>query len=97
MEENKDLEYMQMALALAKEAATEGEVPVGAVLVFDGKVAGVGRNRREGQKNALCHAETGEVFYRYQRRPRFTSRKLSQTYIVVRKDETLGMLTIVKL
>ena len=57
MEENKDLEYMQMALALAKEAATEGEVPVGAVLVFDGKVAGVGRNRREGQKNALCHAE----------------------------------------
>ena len=48
---------MQMALALAKEAAQEGEVPVGAVLVFDGKVAGVGRNRREGQKNALCHAE----------------------------------------
>ncbi|MBR7108638.1 MAG: SprT-like domain-containing protein [Akkermansia sp.] len=46
---------------------------------------------------ALCHAETGEVFYRYQRRPRFTSRKLSQTYIVGRKDETLGKLTIVRL
>lgn len=54
---NRDNEYMQMALALAKEAADDGEVPVGAVLVFDGKVVGVGRNRRESRKNALCHAE----------------------------------------
>ena len=57
MEENKDLEYMKMAIEEAKLAANEGEVPVGAVLVFDGKVVGVGRNRRESRKNALCHAE----------------------------------------
>ena len=53
----KDKEYMDLAISMAKEAAEDGEVPVGAVLVFDGKVAGVGRNRREKQNNALCHAE----------------------------------------
>ena len=57
MDENKDLEYMKLAIEQAKLAAEDGEVPVGAVLVFDGKVAGVGRNRREKNKNALCHAE----------------------------------------
>ncbi len=52
-------QYMDMALALAKEAADEGEVPVGAVVVrdADGVVVGRGRNRRETVKNALSHAE----------------------------------------
>ena len=49
--------YMKMALALAEEAAAEGEVPVGAVIVKDGTVVGTGRNRREKDKNALAHAE----------------------------------------
>lgn len=57
MTNEKDLEYMQLAMEQAKLAAEDGEVPVGAVLVFDGKVVGVGRNRREKGKNALCHAE----------------------------------------
>ena len=48
---------MQMALRLAVEAADEGEVPVGAVIVHDGRVVGTGRNRRELGKNALAHAE----------------------------------------
>lgn len=52
-----DEQYMRLALALAKEAADEGEVPVGAVVVKDGKVIGRGRNRRELGKNALAHAE----------------------------------------
>lgn len=52
-----DEEYMRMALSLAQEAAAEGEVPVGAVLVRGGRVIGSGRNRREGDKNALAHAE----------------------------------------
>lgn len=52
-----DEQYMQIALALAKEAADEGEVPVGAVVVRDGEVIGRGRNRREQEKNALAHAE----------------------------------------
>ena len=50
--------YMSLALDLAKESALEGEVPVGAVAVWDdGEVIGTGRNRREYGKNALYHAE----------------------------------------
>ena len=48
---------MEEALALAKEAALEGEVPVGCVIVCDGKIVGRGRNRRETAKTALGHAE----------------------------------------
>ena len=46
---------------------------------------------------ALCHRDTGEVFYRYQRRPRLNARKLKQTYIIGRKAETMGHLCIVEL
>ena len=52
-----DEQYMEMALELAKEAALEGEVPVGCVIVCDGQVVGRGRNRRETAKTALGHAE----------------------------------------
>ncbi len=52
-----DERYMQMALDLAEQAAAEGEVPVGAVIVRHGQVIGTGRNRRERGKNALAHAE----------------------------------------
>lgn len=52
-----DADYMQVALQLAREAADEGEVPVGAVVVRNGKIIGSGRNRREVSKNALAHAE----------------------------------------
>ena len=45
--------YMKAALKLAQKAADEGEVPVGAVVVCDGKIVGRGRNRRETKKNAL--------------------------------------------
>ena len=48
---------MQAALRLARKAAEEGVVPVGAVVVCEGKIVGRGRNRREGKKNALHHAE----------------------------------------
>ncbi len=49
--------FMDQAIELAKEAANEGEVPVGAVVVIDGRIVGRGRNRRETDKNALAHAE----------------------------------------
>lgn len=52
-----DEEFMKRALVLAQQAADEGEVPVGAVVVRDGEVIGQGRNRREFGKNALAHAE----------------------------------------
>ena len=49
--------FMEMALELARQAAEEGEVPVGCVIVKDGQVVGRGRNRRETGKTALAHAE----------------------------------------
>lgn len=52
-----DLYYMGQALALAAEAAREGEVPVGCVIVRGDTIVGRGRNRREGEKSALAHAE----------------------------------------
>lgn len=50
-------EFMSRAIALAKESALEGEVPVGAVVVKGNEIVGEGRNRREYGKNALYHAE----------------------------------------
>ena len=52
-----DIFYMQQALALAREAFDEGEVPVGCVIVRGDEIVGRGRNRRERDKNALAHAE----------------------------------------
>ena len=52
-----DDSYLSLALELAREAARLGEVPVGAVAVWDGEVVGTGFNRRETGKNALAHAE----------------------------------------
>ncbi|OJU13320.1 MAG: tRNA-specific adenosine deaminase [Clostridiales bacterium 43-6] len=49
--------YMRQALLLAREAANELEVPVGALVIKDGVVIGWGRNRRETAANALAHAE----------------------------------------
>lgn len=52
-----DHNFMRQALSLAKKAADLGEVPIGAVLVRDGKVIGEGWNRRETNKDPLEHAE----------------------------------------
>ncbi len=52
-----DEQWMQQALQLAKQAAAEGEVPVGAVVTLGDEIVGQGRNRREMGKNALYHAE----------------------------------------
>jgi len=53
----EDLQFMDAALELAKEAAADGEVPVGCVIVRNGQIVGRGRNRRETGKTALGHAE----------------------------------------
>ena len=54
---------MLRALKLAKLAGEEGEVPVGAVVVRRGEIVGEGRNRREADKNALCHAELEAIHH----------------------------------
>ncbi len=53
----RDIFWMQQALLLAALAAQDDEVPIGAVVVKDHRIVGIGRNRREKQKNALAHAE----------------------------------------
>ena len=53
--------YMEQALELARQAAAEGEVPVGCVIVKDGQIVGTGRNRRETGKTALGHAEIDAI------------------------------------
>ena len=49
--------YMERALILAKEAATLGEVPVGAIVVKDGEIISEGYNLRENGGGATAHAE----------------------------------------
>lgn len=49
--------FMREALSLAHEAAQAGEVPVGAVIVHDGRVISAARNRTEERKDPLAHAE----------------------------------------
>ena len=56
-ETRDDSHWMAKALALAGRAAALGEVPIGAVLVKDGKIIGRGFNRREGQNDPSAHAE----------------------------------------
>lgn len=52
-----DEKYMLLAIDKAKQAARLGEVPVGAVIVYGGKVISSAYNRCENGKNALLHAE----------------------------------------
>ena len=49
--------FMKAALKEALKAKQKGEIPVGAVIVREGKIVARGYNRREEKKNCLCHAE----------------------------------------
>jgi tRNA(adenine34) deaminase len=53
----KDEEYMRRALELAKRAQDEGEVPIGAVVVFQEKIVGEGWNRPIAASDPTAHAE----------------------------------------
>ncbi len=52
-----DEKFMRTALELAEKAASEGEIPVGAVIVRNGEIVGFGYNKCESMKNPLLHAE----------------------------------------
>ncbi len=52
-----DEQYMEIALDLARKAFDEGEVPVGAIVVKDGKAIGRGYNKVESLKDPTAHAE----------------------------------------
>ena len=49
--------YMREALRQAKKALDLGEVPIGCVIVHEGRIIGRGYNRRNTDKNTLAHAE----------------------------------------
>ena len=49
--------YMKKALNLAKKAGEAGEVPIGAVIVYQGKVIASAYNKRNQSKDATSHAE----------------------------------------
>jgi tRNA(adenine34) deaminase len=52
-----EADAMGEALALARAAGEAGEVPIGAVALFDGRIVGRGANRREGDRDPIAHAE----------------------------------------
>jgi len=59
---NSTEQAMALALALARQAASEGEVPVGCVITDEqGLVLGTGRNRREQDHDATAHAEIAAI------------------------------------
>lgn len=49
--------YMKEAIRQAQKAYALGEVPIGCVIVYEGKIIGRGYNRRNTDKNTLAHAE----------------------------------------
>ncbi|MEY3160025.1 MAG: tRNA adenosine(34) deaminase TadA [Planctomycetota bacterium] len=52
-----DTHWLQRCIALAEQAAVRGEVPVGAVVVVEGRLVGEGSNRVEELRSPLAHAE----------------------------------------
>lgn len=58
---NDDIKYMKQALLQAKKAAAIGEVPIGCVIVCEGKIIGRGYNRRNTDKSTLSHAEISAI------------------------------------
>jgi cytosine/creatinine deaminase len=50
-------EFMQAAVQEARKGLAEGGIPIGSVLVIDGKIAGRGHNRRVQRSSAILHAE----------------------------------------
>jgi tRNA(adenine34) deaminase len=54
---NEAEKYMKQAIRLAGKAAELGEVPIGCVIEYQGKVIGRGYNRRTTDKSTLAHAE----------------------------------------
>ena len=53
----EDEKYMKKALQQAKKAAALNEVPIGCVIVYEGRIIGRGYNRRNTDKSTLAHAE----------------------------------------
>jgi len=66
-----EIEFMKKALAQARKAAAEGEVPVGAVVVHHGKIIGNGRNRAIAKSDPTAHAEVAAIRQACRRRKNY--------------------------
>ncbi len=71
MEQETINQYMRQAIEVAKRC--KQDVPVGAIIVKDGKVVGVGYNQKEKRQDATCHAEIMAI--------RQASKKLRNFYL----------------
>ena len=58
---SEDEKYMKEALKEANKAYKLGEVPIGCVIVYEGKIIGRGYNRRNTDKTTLAHAEISAI------------------------------------
>lgn len=56
-----DEKYMKQAIKQAQKAAALEEVPIGCIIVYEGKVIARGYNRRNTDKNTLAHAEIAAI------------------------------------
>ncbi|NMA84386.1 MAG: nucleoside deaminase [Epulopiscium sp.] len=54
--------YMKKAILLARKAFEQGEVPIGALIVYKGEIIGQGFNQRNTKKNPLAHAEIQAIY-----------------------------------
>ncbi len=61
MKYTEDEKFMRAAIREAKKAGAIGEVPIGCVIVHDGKIIGRGYNRRTADHNVLAHAEIAAI------------------------------------
>ena len=56
-----DVKFMKEAIRQAKKAAKLNEVPIGCVIVYEGKIIARGYNRRNTDKSTLAHAEIAAI------------------------------------
>ena len=59
--DKNDIKYMKEAIRQAEKAAKLGEVPIGCVIVYEGRIIARGYNRRNTDKSTLAHAEIAAI------------------------------------
>ena len=77
---SEDERYMRQAITLAKKAAANGDVPIGCMIVYEGKVIARGYNRRNVDKTTLAHAEIMAIKKAYLAPRRIRESKLAPQF-----------------
>ena len=90
----EDERWLALALEQARLGRAEGGIPIGAVLVADGRVLGAGRNRRVQLGSAIRHGET-DAIENAGRLPAATYRRATMVTTLSRWDDRRGRLLMV--